>query len=302
MSLRITNAMLARNVITDINATADRLNRVRAKASSGREISRPSDDPAAAARALKLRESLDGTRQHGRNVDDALSFLEATERGMDGITQVALAVRDIVVQGATDSLDRTASKALAEKVRSLIDEAKELGNSTIAGRYVFSGTDTGTQPFPPADGYAGNTGTMAREIGPGVAVAVNIPGSKVLGSGAPGDLLGVLRGIADHLDPPDPLANPDRAALRTTDLKGLDGRIDALLGLRALNGATSERLEAAKSRLDQLEESTLGELSDTEDADFAKTMMTISTQSSAYEAALKAGANILQPSLMDFLR
>jgi flagellar hook-associated protein 3 FlgL len=78
--------------------------------------------------------------------------------------------------------------------------------------------------------------------------------------------------------------------------------VDAVLGLRAQNGATSERLEAAASRLAQFEESTLNELSETEDADFAEVMVRLSTEQVAYEAALKSGANIVQPSLMDFLR
>lgn len=303
MSMRITNAMVSRNVLADINVTADRLNRTRSKASSNRAIERPSDDPAGAARALKLRETLEGTRQHERNANDALAFLDATELGLDGITQVALEVRDLVIQGSTDSVDPSSSKALATKVRALIEEAKQHGNATVAGRYVFGGTETTTPPFPPTaappaapDSYAGNTETIAREVGPGVAVVINQPGSKVLGTGAPGDLLGVLRSIADHLD------SGDRAALRSADLQALDGRVDAILSVRADNGAISERLEAAITRLAQFEESTLGQLSETEDADFAQTMITLNMQQVAYEASLKAGANIVQPSLMDFLR
>ena len=47
---------------------------------------------------------------------------------------------------------------------------------------------------------------------------------------------------------------------------------------------------------------TIKSLSNTEDADMAKTLIDFSTQTSAYQAALKAGANIVQTSLMDFLR
>ena len=44
------------------------------------------------------------------------------------------------------------------------------------------------------------------------------------------------------------------------------------------------------------------QLSDTEDADIAKTMIDFNSQSAAYQASLRAGANIVQASLMDFLR
>ena len=44
------------------------------------------------------------------------------------------------------------------------------------------------------------------------------------------------------------------------------------------------------------------QLSNTEDADIAKTMIDFNSQSAAYQASLRAGANIVQASLMDFLR
>ena len=303
MSLRISNAMVSHGVLRDITHAADSVNRTRTMASSGKQITRPSDDPGATARALKLRESLDATRQQQRNATDAQGFLGATELGLDGITSVLQSVRELVVQGGTDSLDAAGGKALATRVRTLIEQAKDHGNTTLGGRYVFGGTNTTTPPFPataapPAapDSYAGNTDTLAREIGPGVSVAINQPGSAVLGTGAAGDLLGVLRTIADHLD------SGDHASLRSTDLVALDHGVDNVLGLRAANGAVSNRLDAALSRLGQVEESTLTRLSETEDADFTSTMITLNTQQTAYEAALKAGANVVQASLMDFLR
>ena len=39
----------------------------------------------------------------------------------------------------------------------------------------------------------------------------------------------------------------------------------------------------------------------TEDADMAKTLITYSQTQTAYQAALQAGAKIIQPTLMDFL-
>ena len=93
----------------------------------------------------------------------------------------------------------------------------------------------------------------------------------------------------------------DGVAIRN-DVGLLDAKLDELLGVRALNGARENRLEAALSRLGEVEESTLKQLSETEDADIAKTLIEFSSQQAAYQAALKAGASIVQASLMDFLR
>jgi flagellar hook-associated protein 3 FlgL len=57
----------------------------------------------------------------------------------------------------------------------------------------------------------------------------------------------------------------------------------------------------ATERLDQLAGTTTEQLSNVEDADVAQTYIDFSTQQAAYQAALKAGATIVQASLMDFL-
>jgi flagellar hook-associated protein 3 FlgL len=161
---------------------------------------------------------------------------------------------------------------------------------------VFAGTATDAPPYVAGDDlYHGAPGEVERQIGPSVALAIGLRGDSFLGNGADGRLLAVLRDVSTHLK-----AN-DGAALRA-DFALLDAKQDEVLAARALNGARQNRLDAALSRLAEVEESTFGQLSETEDADIAKTLIDFSSQQAAYQAALKAGASIVQASLMDFLR
>lgn len=118
---RITTQMVSRNVLADLNATASRLDRTRAKASSGKEITRPSDDPFGTARALKLRESLAGTAQHTRNAQDAMGWQDATESALEEMTQIVHRVRELAVRGSTDTADAVARAAIAVKVGQLVE-------------------------------------------------------------------------------------------------------------------------------------------------------------------------------------
>ena len=77
---------------------------------------------------------------------------------------------------------------------------------------------------------------------------------------------------------------------------------EAVVTARTDVGARTNRLDAAQSRLGQLEETTTTLLSNTEDADMAKTLIDASTQQAVYQSALRAGAQIVQTSLLDFLR
>jgi flagellar hook-associated protein 3 FlgL len=309
VSMRITTGMVQRNVLADLNSISGKLTRAQMKAASGKEIGRPSDDPFNASRAMALRQSLEATRQHQRNVEDAMGWQDTAEQAMESITGAAQRARDLLVQGGSDSADQTSRDAIAAEIDQLIESMKENANATYRGSYVFSGAMTTTRAYEPGaadDAYHGDLAGLAagvpgivREIGPGVTMTINIVGSELLGGGqAAGDdqLLDVLRDAADHL------RAGDGASVRGTDLARLDSNIESLLEVRAANGARSNRLETALTRLDEVEETTLGQLSVTEDADIAQTLIELSSQTAAYQAALAAGASIVQSSLMDFLR
>lgn len=302
---RITHQMVSRAVLTDVHRNAERLARTQAKLSSGREISRPSDDPYATSRALSLRSDLEATRQHQRNVSDALAWQGVTDVALGKVTDTLQRVRELTVQGASDAAGPLARESIAAEIDQLVEALKQEASASYGGRYVLSGTATQTRPYAPGaagDAYAGDAGTIAREIGPGVAINVNVVAADLLGSGqaaADGRLLHVLRDVAGHLRGG---TTADADALRTTDLVRLDANLNELLRLRAASGATGNRLATAASRLAEVEETTTRLLSETEDVDFAKAMVDFSLQQNAYQAALRSGANIVQASLLDFLR
>jgi flagellar hook-associated protein 3 FlgL len=309
--MRITTSMIQRNVLADLNNLSSSLAKTQAKASSGREITRPSDDPFKAAQAMGMRASLGANEQFVRNIQDAQTWQDSTESALDSITGYINRAHDLLVTGASDTSDPTARKAIASEIDQIIQGIKETANAKVGDNYLMSGTATATAPYKLGtdDTYQGNEAGLdpaipgvIREIGPGVTMSINTVAREILGDGQPasgasdGKLLASLRDIADHLR-----AN-DGAALRGGDLSALDTKLTAVLEVRARNGAQTNRLEAASGRLDQIAEAVTKHLSDTEDADIAKTMIDFNSQSAAYQASLRAGASIVQASLMDFLR
>ena len=308
MAMRISNSMVQRNVLADLNSITDRLQRAQMKAASNKEISRPSDDPFHASRAMALRQNIEATKQYQRNVEDAMGWQEASEQSMDLITKSIQDARDLLVQGGNDATDQTSRNAIAAELEQIIESIKQNAGATYRGSYVLSGGETGVKPYQQGadDTYHGDEGGVdpsvagiVREIGPGVTMTINTIGRELLGDGqaATDDkLLHTLRDAVVHL------RAGDGAAVRGTDLSRLDANLDAMLEARAANGARTNRLEAAMTRLGEVEDSTVKQLSNVEDADIAKTLIELNSQTAAYQAALRAGANIVQSSLMDFLR
>jgi flagellar hook-associated protein 3 FlgL len=295
---RITQSMTARLLLSDLERVAEHLTKTNQRISSGKQLTVPSDDPFGTSRALQLRSDLEGTRQYQRNVDEAKSWQDVTDTALGQIGDFALRARDLVVQAASDTSGPVARSAINTEIEQIIAAIKGEANTQYAGRFVFAGTKTTTQPYNQTDDlYAGDAGNVVREIGKGVQVNVNTTAGNVVGSwnGTAGTgLIGVLRTVQSHLQAGD-------TAGLGTDLSALDTAHDALVGARAQTGAIANRLDAAASRLGQIEGTTTKLLSDVEDADMAKTLVDYSTQQAAYQAALKAGAQLIQPSLLDYL-
>lgn len=301
---RITNMMVSSSVLADLNEASARMSKTQQQMSSGKQITRPSDDPYGTSRALTLSSDISGVQQYQRNVGEATAWQNITDAALSKINDAVQRARELTLQASTDSAGQAARDAAAAEIDQLTETIKGEANASYGGSYVFAGTATNTKPYAVggADAYAGDTGTVAREIGPGVSVQVNVLGSTLLGSGqgaADGKLLDVMRTLAQHLRGG---TTADANALRTTDLQGIDANLATLTQSRATVGATTNRLESADSRLQQVEESTTKLLSDTEDADMAKTLIDFSMQQNVYQSALHAGANIIQQSLLDFLR
>jgi flagellar hook-associated protein 3 FlgL len=304
--MRITTSMIQRNVLSDLNSLSEKMARTQSKASSGKEITRPSDDPFNTARAMGLRQTMDANNQYSRNIDDAMGWQEATESALGSMNDYVRRAQDLVLQAANDSTDAGSRKMLAGEIDQIIEGLKETANASYGDSYLMSGTATGLPPYKLGadDTYQGDQAGLdptipgvVREIGPGVTMTINTVGSEVLGNGGnDGKLLSVLRNLSANMKS----NNVD--GIRDVDLKALQGRVDDILQVRARNGAMSNRLEAASTRLGQINGAVNEQLSNTEDADFAKTMIEFNQQSAAYQASLRAGASIVQSSLMDFLR
>jgi flagellar hook-associated protein 3 FlgL len=302
---RITNEMQAQSVLSGIESSLDRLNSTQQELASGKSINQPSDNPAGTSLALQLNTDLSNLTTYSNNVTDGTGWTDASTSALSDINNAVQRVQELVTQAANGTQTQADMSADANEVNQLIDQIKQDANTQYNGQYVFSGSASSTAPYQSGsdDTYAGNTGQITREIGPGASLAVNANLSSVLGTGqtTPGQpagdglLLNSLRNISDDME------SGNQAALSGADSTDLNNNFNALTGLEANVGATTDRLQMASSRIESLQTTDTDSLSNTQDADMATTEINFSTQQAALTAALQAGANIVQESLMNFL-
>jgi flagellar hook-associated protein 3 FlgL len=304
MSERITPAMVTSATLSDLTSSLASLERTTDELSSGRTILEPSDNPYGASRVIDLQSQLEGLSSYETNAQDGISWENTSSSAMSNMNEIAQRVRELVVQAANGTNNQSDLNTIALEVEQLTESVKQDADTQYAGQYVFAGTATTTAPYEQgaSDEYKGNAETVSRAVGPGASVTVSTNISTLLGNGEAakdGKLLDTLRTIAQHLRGG---TAEDREALGTTDLTALDTNLETLSQLQAVSGSATDQLRVALTRNEDLQTSITESLSSTEDTNVAATSIAYANEQAAYEAALRAGATIVQESLLNFLQ
>lgn len=299
--MRITNSMIHRQTISNMGKNLTRLQHYQNQISSGKELSKPSDNPLAFSKIFDLHSHIRVNEQFGTNIRDSIGWVDTQDSALQNAGDILHRVRDLVIYGANGTQSEADLQIIKDEIIQNIHGFKDVMNTNFNGKYVFGGQETTKPPFG-FDGedadklvYNGNTVNLTREISKGVSVELLTSGAELVGEGD--DSLGVL--LSDIVKA---LEDGDQELLSGELLGKLDKGIERLLNGRAKIGGISNRLEGTEGRnnAEHLEMKTL--LSSLEDIDIAEKYMEYSIMANVYQASLAAGAKIMQPSLMDYLR
>lgn len=299
MSNRITQGMMNIQLLRNLNNNMGRMDRLQDQLSTGRRINKPSDDPVGISFSMRYRSELSVNNQYQRNVDSATSWLTYTDKMLDQAGQVLQRVRELAVQGANGTNSEESLKSMKSEVEQLYDQMVSIGNSKFNGKYVFNGERTDVIPFPNGDDAMNavtDTADVQFEIGLGVKMAINKTANDVFGSpGESDNIFRVLKDLVKSLDTQDKEGTGKA-------IESIDTRMNKFLEQRADIGAKTNRIELAEDRLKDIDLNLQTLQSKTEDADMAKVITSLKMDENVYQASLSAGAKLIRPSLIDFLR
>lgn len=151
--MRITNNMMLKKTKMNINNNKTKVSALNDQMSTQKKISKPSEDPVVAIRALRLRSSLSQINQYyEKNIPDAKSWLEVTETALTDMRKVLTDIHTLCVNGATDTLTEDDRNTILTQLKALADQVYSEGNADYAGRTVFTGYKTNTMlTFPYAE-------------------------------------------------------------------------------------------------------------------------------------------------------
>lgn len=300
--IRITNNMLVNDLMRNLNNNYRMMDKYQRQLATGRKINVPSDNPAGLVKSLRLRTNIVENEQYLANINEAINFMETTDSALDNITQILHRVRELTVKAANGTNDKGAHQAIADEVEELNEQLKLIANTTYGTKHVFGGRNV-TEPPCQGSGWQGNDEYLELEIGVGITIPINITNRDMnyfFTDYSDGTV--TREGIFTLLD--NLVADIRNGELDriSAALSKIDSKMSDMLTARSVIGAKTNRLELQKSRLESTGISFAGLLANNEDADLAEVIMNLKMQENVYRASLAAGARIIQPSLVDFLR
>ena len=271
--------------------------KLQAQIATGRRVSTPSDDPDAAERILRLKNTIARNEQFQSNVADAQTMLQATEQALNRFTDMMLEAKDILTRARSGGRTRELG-TLADQLDQLIADAVQVANTRFNGKYLFGGVQTTDPPFilaPDRSGVTinpnGITGDIKVMVNEGAPQKINIDGQEAFQGVA---IFQELIAIRDAMRTNIP---PSAAQFDAVDGYGKyvasqAGRAGAMLQSLDMHGELLQR------QADQL---TLL-LSADEDTDIAEASVNLQKEELVLNAALSMGARVLPKTLLDFLR
>lgn len=143
--MRMTNKIMQNNSLYNINNNKLLQDQLSTMMSTQKKITRPSDDPVIAIRALRLRTNVSElTQYYEKNAPDADSWITVTEKALGTVTDVLTDMIKQANKGANKDYGPENLQIIVEQLKSLRDEFYSTGNVDYAGRYVFTGYRTDT--------------------------------------------------------------------------------------------------------------------------------------------------------------
>lgn len=236
-----------------LNISNDNIAKSMEKLSSGERINRAGDDASGLAVSEKMRSQIRGLNQASRNIQNGVSFIQATEGYLTETTDILQRVRELAVQSANGIYSDEDRMQIQVEVSQLVAEVDR-----IASQAQFNGMNILTGRF----GQNSDT-VMQFHIGANVdqntRVYVGTMTATALG----------LKG-AQGGDEQISIASPDEANMT---LATIDEALKNVTKQRADLGAYQNRFEMAAKGINIAAENTQAAESRIRDADMASEMV-----------------------------
>lgn len=331
--MRVTENTNFNAVRENIRRSKERMENLQTQNATLKKLNTLSDDPVGAAKVLEVRTEKVNNDQYLTNGKLAEAFLNNSDHSLGQLADIVVRAKEIAIGQASAASSTDDSRlGVAEEVTQLFQQAVAAANTKVGDRYLFGGFQTQRPPVDVKGRYTGDSGEMMVEVGKGIFLSMNIPGSAAFNTHmdpatevepslenrtrAPASAEGSRDGQGgpegsekpENVNVFDELQNL-RIGLLTGDLDAIRGTLDRfdqihgqLISTRAKIGSRLQGLEGTESAMERHNLINAQLTSNIEDADMARVVSDLAKEETVFRSSLASSQKLIQPTLMEFLK
>jgi flagellar hook-associated protein 3 FlgL len=175
--MRIATANAFDSGVDTLQRRQSELSTLQDQMTSGKRVSRASDDPAAAARAERAMANVERTVTSQRAVDASKVAMAQTESTLGSAGDLMQHARELIVAAGNGTYTDSERKSIANELQSVRTQLLTMANqSDGAGTYLFGGQGATQTPFVDAPGgvqFAATTGQTLTENATGLPLTTD---------------------------------------------------------------------------------------------------------------------------------
>lgn len=314
-----------------VGKTKGKVEDLQLKGSTLKRVSKPSDDPIGNVDLLAIRSQNIDADQYLRNLNFAQTQLSFTENILEEMTDLLVKAKELAVGQSSSIYSAEIRQGVSKEIHQIRQQVLSLANKRMGNRYLFAGQKILTRPFDMEGKYHGDKNKINIEINKDVYVPVNITGqdlfySKTKKPAERSDVdlkieepvlnpeIDVMRKPASIQEEPvsatifDELRSLENALLTDNPqviqglLERLDDSIERVVTYRTEIGALTNTISNAEGNIEKTKLLNEAHKSKIEDADVTELFSDLQKEQNVLKATYRASSNLMNTSLMDFLK
>lgn len=320
---RVTSALTNSNLVFSMQNSYSNYAKLTTQLSSGKKINSMLDDPTQSVNLVNSKRELTRIDTWNNNIKSLKNEIGQATDTLDLLIESGQRAKDLATSVSNNVYNNGSLEAVKDELDQIISSVVSNANTKYDGKYIFSGTNTQTQPYSieyAVDNNGNKTDEIvgikyngtdkngdwkrSLEIADGVFQQGNVLGIEALGEYSNGNSEGIMGCLMEFKNTvSDILENKNGA--NYSDISGLLDQfttsIDRVAQSSSKLGGISNKLDMAQNSLENNSMNLKDKISGIEDLDLTQAITDWYSSQSAYQASMKVFTAFNSMSLLNYM-
>ncbi|MEY4071345.1 MAG: flagellar hook-associated protein FlgL [Candidatus Eisenbacteria bacterium] len=286
--MRISDRMMQMTTMLGIRLNQARVAEAQRQATSGRRVERASDDPVAAARAMRMQGQIANIEQFERNSVSATTRLATEETVLKAARELMARARKAAMGVTSDDPNDPTRKAAFQELQFIREQMVSLANTRVGDERLFGGGSTAA-PFQADGTYTGGTQVHDVLVDEGVTLPTSHTGQ-------------VFASTFSSLNAMESALAAGPVSIVAATVQQVAAADQDLLGVQTEAGARQRHVDDTVKQLAGRQQLLLDRTQELLDADPAESILKLTSASQSLERAYAVSQRTMSLNIVNWMR